>query len=162
MPEGPEIRRAADALSAALAGEVATEVSFAFERLQPFAAALGGERITAVTSRSKAILTRFANDLTIYSHNQLYGQWFVRSAYDFPDTNRQLRLAIHTADASALLYSASEIEVLTPPELAAHPYLSRLGPELLDADVTAAQVRARFTADAFRRRSLAALLLDQG
>jgi len=161
MPEGPEIRLAADAVATAIAGRPVQEVYFAFDHLRPFAAALQGERVTAVTSRSKAIITRFANGLNIYSHNQLYGQWWVRPAYDFPDTNRQLRLAIHNHTHSALLYSASEIEVLTTAELAEHPYLRKLGPELLDEAVTEAEVAARFGDGRFQRRRLTSLLLDQ-
>ncbi len=162
MPEGPEIRRAADEVAAAIAGKNTKEVWFAFDHLQPFADALRGERVTAVTSRSKAMITRFANGLNIYSHNQLYGKWVVRLAYDLPDTNRQLRLAIHNHTHSALLYSASEIEVLTDAELAEQPYLRKLGLELLDEEVTVQEVAARFEDGRFRNRQLTSLLLDQG
>jgi endonuclease-8 len=162
VPEGPEIRLAADAVAKAIAGRVAQEVCFAFEHLQRYEALLTGQRVTAVTSRGKAMLTQFENGYTIYSHNQLYGKWMVRSAYDYPDTNRQLRLAIHTEKKSALLYSASEIEVWPHDELDAHPFLSKLGPDLLDETTTQAQVAARFADDTFRRRRLTSLLLDQG
>lgn len=162
MPEGPEIRLAADAVAAAIAGKPTKEVWFAFDHLRPFTDVLSGEQVTAVTSRSKAMITRFANGLNIYSHNQLYGKWVVRPAYDFPETNRQLRLAIHNHTHSALLYSASEIEVLTDAELAWQPYLRKLGPELLDAEVTVEEVAARFVDSRFRNRQLTTLLLDQG
>ncbi len=162
MPEGPEIRRAADEVAAAIAGKNTEEVWFAFDHLQPFADALRGERVTAVTSRSKAMITRFANGLNIYSHNQLYGKWVVRPAYDLPDTNRQLRLAIHNHTHSALLYSASEIEVLSDAELAEQPYLRKLGPELLDEEVTVQEVATRFVDGRFHNRRLTTLLLDQG
>lgn len=162
MPEGPEIRLAADAVAAAIAGQPVSEVYFAFAHLRPFADALTGVTVTAVTSRSKAMITRFANGLNIYSHNQLYGQWVVRPAYDYPTTNRQLRLAIHNHAHSALLYSASDIEVLSDTELTEHPYLRKLGPELLDETVTEEDVAARFIDGRFRQRRLTALLLDQG
>lgn len=162
MPEGPEIKIAADKLAAALAGRVATELFFAFDHLKPYEKMLAGEIVTAVSPRGKAMLIHFANDMTIYSHNQLYGQWIVRPAYDYPDTKRQLRLAIHNEEKSALLYSASDIEVLRNGELDEHPYLRRLGPEPLDPAVTAAQVIERLKDERFRRRILGALLLDQG
>jgi endonuclease-8 len=162
MPEGPEIQLAADAVAAAIVGRPTTAVSFAFDSLKIYEANLTGVVVTAVQARGKAMLTRFANGYNIYSHNQLYGQWIVRDAYDFPDTNRQLRLAIHNAQKSALLYSASEIAVLQDGELDSHPFLSRLGPDLLDESVTVPQVAERFVADRFRRRRLTALLLDQG
>jgi endonuclease-8 len=162
MPEGPEIRLAADTVAAAIVGKPAQEVTFAFDRLKPYEALLTGDVITAVTSRGKAMLTQFASDYTIYSHNQLYGKWVIRDAYDYPETNRQLRLAIHTADKSALLYSASDITVLQNGELDAHPFLSRLGPDALDTAVTPEQIAARFMETRFRRKRLSTLLLDQG
>lgn len=161
MPEGPEIRLAADRVADAIAGRVATEIFFAFDQLKPYEETLGGERVTAVTSRGKAMLTHFANGYTIYSHNQLYGKWMVRDAKDYPDTNRQLRLAIHNTHKSALLYSASEIEVWRTEALDGHPFLSKLGPDPLDASVTAVQVAERLRDDRFRRRRLTTILLDQ-
>ncbi|MDX1614681.1 MAG: endonuclease VIII [Candidatus Promineifilaceae bacterium] len=162
MPEGPEIRLAADRLHAAMAGRVAVEVQFTLDHLQSYAPALSGETITAVKARSKAMLVNFANGLTIYSHNQLYGRWYVRPARDYPDTNRQLRIAIHNQQKSALLYSATDIAVLAEAELADHPYLRKLGPELLEPETTVAEVAARFRDRRFRRRRLDTLLLDQG
>lgn len=162
MPEGPEIRQAADEISMAIAGNVAEAVFFAFDNLKPYEEILSGVRVTAVTSRAKAMLTHFANNYTIYSHNQLYGIWMVREARDFPETGRQLRLAIHTAEKSALLYSASNIEVWPTAELEEHPFLKKLGPDLLDPSVTVIQIGERYRADQFCRRRLTSLLLDQG
>ena len=115
----------------------------------------------AVEPRGKAMLIRFDNGLNIYSHNQLYGKWMVRRARSYPDTNRQLRLALHTAQKSALLYSASDIEVLPDEALGAHPFLRRIGPDVLDADVSPSQITQRLQDKAFYRRQLAILLLDQ-
>ena len=162
MPEGPEIRRAVDAIASALAGRKARRVWFAFEHLKRYGAALSGRRVRAVEARGKAVLVRFDGGPTIYSHNQLYGRWFVRPAGQLPATRRSLRLAVHTRERSALLYSASEIEVLTEGELADHPYLARLGPDPLDAALRASTVARHASADRFRRRSFATLLLDQG
>lgn len=161
MPEGPEIQRAADTIAKALVGKVARELYFAFEHLKQFEQELQGRRIEAIEARGKAILTRFENGLNIYSHNQLYGRWMVRKVYNYPKTNRQLRLAIHTDRHSALLYSASDIEVLYDYELESHPFLSKLGPDVLDERVTPADVVARLQSKRFRRRSLTTLLLDQ-
>jgi endonuclease-8 len=162
MPEGPEIRLAADRVADAIVGRRATTVSFAFDRLKPYEALLSGQTVTGVESRGKAMLTHFDNDLTIYSHNQLYGVWMIRRAHDLPDTKRQLRLAIHNDTHSALLYSASEIDVWPYPELDSHPFLSKLGPDPLNDAVTAEDIERQLAAPAFRRRRLYALLLDQG
>ncbi len=79
-----------------------------------------------------------------------------------PDTKRQLRVALHTATHSALLYSASEIAVLTRRQLARHPFLSRLGPDILDTRLTIDEIAERLTSARFSGRSLASLYLDQG
>ena len=162
MPEGPEIRQAADRLDRAVGKRICTEVYFEFERLKVYEPELTGQAITQVTSRGKAMLTRFANGWSIYSHNQLYGRWMVRKPYVFPQTNRQLRLALHTEHRSALLYSASDIDVLRTEEEAQHPFLQKLGPDLLDPATTVEVVTDRFTDRTFRRRQLGSLLLDQG
>ncbi|MBD2089329.1 endonuclease VIII [Microcoleus sp. FACHB-1515] len=162
MPEGPEIKRAADRIARALVNQQAIEVFFAFDRLKPFESLLSGRTVIAVQPKGKALLTRFDNDLTIYSHNQLYGRWEIRSAYRYPETKRQLRLAIHTAKKSALLYSASDIQVLDPEAIALHPFLNRLGLDVLDPETTIEQVIDRFTDKRFYRRNFLVLLLDQG
>ena len=159
MPEGPEIRRAADRLERALKGQSAEAVFFAFDHLKPFEQQLGGQLVESVETRGKGLLIHFQNRLSIYSHNQLYGRWFVRPAHSYPRTGRQLRLAIHNAHKSALLYSASDIDVLTPGQIARHPFLSRLGPDVVSAETGA--VLAQIRAPRFARRQLGSLLLDQ-
>jgi endonuclease VIII len=161
MPEGPEIKRAADRIARAIQHRPTTSVFFAFDHLKAYESILQGREVIAVQTRGKAMLIRFDNQLSIYSHNQLYGVWMVRSAQDYPHTARQLRLAIHNVQKSALLYSASDIAVLDEVAVMHHPFLSKLGPDVLDEATTVEQVAARFQDAKFHRRSLAALLLDQ-
>mgnify|MGYP001827726549 CR=1 FL=1 len=159
MPEGPEIRRAADRLERALQGQPAEAVCFAFDHLKPFEKRLQGRVVASVETRGKGLLIHFDNRLSIYSHNQLYGRWYVRPPHSYPRTGRQLRLAIHNLNKSALLYSASDIDVLTPQGIAGHPFLSRLGPDVVSADFDT--VLAQVTERRFARRQLGTLLLDQ-
>jgi endonuclease VIII len=161
MPEGPEIKRAADQIAKAIQHRLTTNVFFAFHHLKPYEAILQGREVTAVQTRGKAMLIRFDNQLSIYSHNQLYGKWMVRRLHDYPQTLRQLRLAIHNEKKSALLYSASEIEVLDEIAVAHHPFLSKLGLDVLEETTTVAQVVERFLDQRFYRRRFASLLLDQ-
>lgn len=161
MPEGPEIRLAADKIAKAIVDQPITEIFFAFDALQSYIPELTRSRVTAVRPRGKALLTRFDNGWTIYSHNQLYGVWYIRKAHSYPTTNRQLRLAIHTPEKSALLYSASDILVLNDDDLAIHPFLQKLGPDVLDEALTVAEVEARLLDKRFTRRGFPTLLLDQ-
>jgi endonuclease-8 len=162
MPEGPEIRRAADRVASAIAGRVANEVFFAFDDLKPFERRLAGRRVVEVTTRGKAMLTRFDGGLSVYSHNQLYGRWYVVRGDRLPKTGRQLRFAVTAGDRRALLYSASDIEVLDDRGEREHPFLGRLGPDVLSQAPTVEDLAARFDLPEFRRRQLGALLLDQG
>ncbi|HAP0005990.1 TPA: hypothetical protein IRO79_003938 [Escherichia coli] len=94
MPEGPEIRRAADNLEAAIKGKPLTDVWFAFPQLKTYQSQLIGQHVTHVETRGKALLTHFSNDLTLYSHNQLYGVWRVVDTGEEPQTTRVLRVEI--------------------------------------------------------------------
>jgi endonuclease VIII len=162
MPEGPEIKRAADVLAGAISQQRALLVEFAFPHLARRADELSGFLVTGIEPRGKAMLTHFDNGLSIYSHNQLYGQWRILAHGQAPDPRLQVRLAIHTAGCVAVLYSASEIAIWPRAALPSHPYIARLGTELLAAAITENEVLAQINDARFARRRLAALLLDQG
>ena len=159
MPEGPEIRKAADKIEKAVLAAPVDEIYFAFPELKKFERRLRDKHILSVETRGKALLIHFENKLSIYSHNQLYGRWYIRKAQDYPRTNRQLRLAIHNSKKSALLYSASDIAVLTPAQVQKHPFLSKLGPDVLA--IKPETVMAQLTSEKFCRRQLVSLFLDQ-
>jgi endonuclease-8 len=162
MPEGPEIRRSADTLSTHLVGRRALLVEFAFPHLKPAARRLTGQRINAIEPRGKAMLTHFSNGESIYSHNQLYGEWCLLSRGESPQPKLQIRLAIHTNDTIAVLYSASEIEVWQTAKIHLHPYIRKLGVELLATSTRLEDVLTQVENPAWARKSLAAALLDQG
>ena len=161
MPEGPEIKIAADRIAKAIAHRPITEIFFAFKHLKPYEDILAQQLVTRVDTKGKGMLIRFDNGLNIYSHNQLYGKWEIRKAYNYPKTKRQLRLAIHNQKKSALLYSASEIEVLDEDAIAVHPFLSRLGLDVLDSNTTIEKVQTRLSNKSFYRRRFTSLFLDQ-
>lgn len=162
MPEGPEIWLAAQSLRKALRGREVREAFFAFPQLASRLDEVVGRVVEEVEPRGKAMLVRFVGGLNLYSHNQLYGKWFVRKPGDLPSTGRSLRVALHNDAHSALLYSASEIELLADEELPEHPFLARIGPDVLDSSVQAADVVERLRDRRFAGRRLTALLLDQG
>jgi endonuclease VIII len=162
MPEGPEMRRAADELAAVLVGERPRSVWFKFPRLRRAATKLSGRRVLAVRARGKALLIDFAGGTTIYTHNQLYGKWLLGPANMRPETARDLRLAIETAQNAALLYSASDITIVPTARVEQHAYVRKLGVELLAADTCLEQVLRAVCDARFARRPLGVLLLDQG
>lgn len=162
MPEGPEIKRSADELAAALNGKRARLVEFAFPHLLTHATSMRNEIVTAIEPRGKAMLTHFSHGATIYSHNQLYGQWRVLKRDQAPRPGLQIRMAIHTDDAVAVLYSASDISVWPSVRINEHPYIAKLGVELLAATTELSDVVVQINDPRFARKGLAALLLDQG
>jgi endonuclease VIII len=161
MPEGPEIRRAADRLADAVVGQKIVSAFFAFPALAKFQKSLVGRRIEAIAPHGKALLTRFDNGHTLYSHNQLYGVWRVARPGERPDGARSLRVALETADRAILLYSASDVQMWLTDDLATHPFLAKLGPDVLDPALRVGTVVKQLRRTAFAGKTLTALLLDQ-
>lgn len=162
MPEGPEIRRAADRIERQLKGKPLEAVWFAFAELSPYAESLLGRCVERVETRGKAMLIRFDDGHVLYSHNQLYGVWKLHKADAPPDTQRSLRVRFVAEGRAASLYSASDVSLWQAEDIDTHPFLARLGPDLLSEGVTPAQVREHLLLPRFRRRRLGGLLLDQG
>ncbi|MDH3441189.1 MAG: endonuclease VIII [Gammaproteobacteria bacterium] len=161
MPEGPEIRLAADRIAGALVGHKIVAAKLSPAHLRKFEKRLVGSTVTAVDTRGKAMLTRFDNGLSLFTHNQLYGRWYTTRRPTLPNTKRQLRVALHTQERSALLYSASSIEVLTRKEIAGHAFLNRLGPDILDRELDVDAIAQRLVDSKFGNRALGSLYLQQ-
>lgn len=161
MPEGPEIQIACDKLKRVLEGEVLTRVEIDWIPLRDFQERWVGLRVEQLEARGKALLTRFENGDILYSHNQLYGRWMTKRDGTHPISNRSLRLALITAKGGAFLYSSTDLEVLGLEEIPLHPYLSRLGPNILSPKLRPSQIVRRLQAKEFRNRQLASLYLDQ-
>jgi endonuclease-8 len=161
MPEGPEIRLAADKLARVLEGQRIIRVEFGLAPLEKFDTVLSGETITAIETRGKALLTHFEHGYSIYSHNQLYGRWKVVKGHRIPSSNRSQRILLQTASHTAILYSASDISVWPTDELAMHPFLAKVGPDILQHDLHWRDILMRLEDIRFKRRQLSALYLDQ-
>lgn len=161
MPEGPEIRLAADTIANVLVGETISTVRFGQPKLRHYAKQLRDQKVVRVETRGKALLTHFDHGMSIYSHNQLYGVWKVIKGHKLPTTNRSMRLLLQTATHSAVLYSASDISVWPTGELELHPFLAKLGPDIMDPSLTWRTVAERLISPAFARKELAALYLNQ-
>ncbi len=161
MPEGPEIRRAAEQVATAIKGKKVEQLFFAFDHLRHFEQLLTGSIVCTVDTFGKAMLTRFSNGLNIYTHNQLYGRWYCCKAGERPCIKRQLRLAIENSDHAALLYSASDISVLRDDEIGAHPFINKLGPDILAPETDVPMIIDRLQGKRFCGRRLGNLLTDQ-
>jgi len=169
MPEGPEIRRIADALEKQIVGRVIDSIRFGLDSLKQWEPRLTGAKIKKIETYGKAMVIRLnivkdkvkGEKLNIYSHNQLYGRWVFCNTNDYPHSKRQLRMAIDCQGKSALLYSASDIVVLNNDELQQHPFLRKLGPDVLSKSTTAEYIVERLSLARYRNRQLGAVLTDQ-
>jgi endonuclease-8 len=137
-------------------------VFFAFAELRAHQRRLRGRCIRAIESRGKALLTRFDNGWTLYTHNQLYGVWRIGDPGQAQHGRRSLRVELATAQRAIRLYSASDVSLWRDAEIEAHPFLQRLGPDLLDPALGPETVQARLRERRFAGRRLGALLLEQG
>lgn len=161
MPEGPEIRLAADKIAKIIEHKVIQDIEVGLPRLSSAVPQLKGHTVIEVETRGKAMLIHFDNDLSVYSHNQLYGVWRTCKRGQLPNTKRSLRLALHTSTHSALLYSASDIAVYARAELVNHPFLKKIGPDILHKDLNWETVAAQLRDKRFCNRKLSILYLDQ-
>lgn len=161
MPEGPEIRRAADQIAAVLEGNEVEKVTFSQSSLRHFGKRFKDQRVTRIETRGKALMTHFEHGWTIYSHNQLYGIWKIVKRGTLPKTGRSLRLKLSTANHDALLYSASDISVWRTDRVHEHPFLARIGPDILDSKLDWRTIAERLGEKRFRGRRLGTLYLDQ-
>ncbi|MEC8749147.1 MAG: DNA-formamidopyrimidine glycosylase family protein, partial [Pseudomonadota bacterium] len=161
MPEGPEIRRAADKVEAVIKDIPLEKVEFGLAQLKPYVKQLEGEKVLRMETRGKALITHFSNGLSMYSHNQLYGVWHTCARNEMPDTTRQLRVGLHTETHSAILYSASDISIWPTQTIHEHPFLQRVGPDVLNNSVSEEIVLERLRSKAFYNRALSGLYLDQ-
>lgn len=162
MPEGPEIHRAADKIRKALEGKVVEEIEITLPQYQGREHDFLGKTVNKVEARGKALLIHF-DTFVMYSHNQLYGRWTVNLRTTEPKKwNRSLRVALTTDKHTCRLWSATDILLMEPWELSGHPYLAKLGPDVVIEETTTQDLVDHLNQKTYQRRRLKTLLLDQG
>lgn len=158
MPEGDTVHKLARALRSPLEGE---RLARLWLREVGEVEALAGARVREVAALGKHLLIALAPraggaDRVLHVHLGMHGRW-ERAAPGAAGGGARLRL--ETGKDAFACRRAPVVELLRRVELAAHPVLARLGPDLLAEEVDLAAIVAR----ARRRdpRTLADLLLDQ-
>ena len=155
MPEGDTIFRAATTLRKALSGKIVTAFRSDLPTVAARADALVGRTVGSVEPYGKHLLMRFgapgADDLVLHSHMQMDGSWHVyRLGEHWWRARSRARAVIETADFVAPCFDAPTVELLTDRELARHPWMRSLGPDVMadDFDEASALARLRRSADA--------------
>ena len=161
MPEGPEIRRAADRLGKALIGKKIEQCRLPYGTFTGREHLIEEQMVIDVTSQAKAMLIRFENGWTMYSHNQLYGRWTVNKVTTESKMRRTLRAEFCTDRHAVRLWSATDIDLIPTAEEPLHSFLSRLGPDVLHEDVDEEVLYNQLKSKKCFRKKGATLMLDQ-
>lgn len=161
MPEGPEIKRLADAIRSVVGGHEVLEVEIAAQPFKRYEQELLGKRVQAIEPRGKATVFVFEGDYNVFTHLKLYGRWLFVGAGETLDTTRQVKFGVKTEHGGVYLCSAPDVTVLHDEDLDEHPYLASLGPDVLDKSTSVEQLLARIKQPAWRKAALGKLMLDQ-
>ena len=156
MPEGPEVRKFADALDAALTGRAI--VSFeartkeARKWLHENEERLRGRRVERVVSHGKHLLGYIEGDFFFHSHLMMWGRWQTfgpnrGKRIKVPEKDRRERARIVVEGAAAILLSAPIFNVGDGDPYDKIEILATLGPDALP-------YRGRFDRKEFLRRLL--------
>jgi endonuclease-8 len=162
VPEGDTVHRTAATLHRWLAGRQLTAARARSPGIP--VDRLVGAFVTAVEPQGKHLLVRLSTGDVLHSHLGMTGAWHVYPAGErWRRPDRQAGVVLEAGDRVAVCFNAPVIEVLAGRDEGVHPWLSRLGPDVLGGQVDLADVRRRAR---LRHRSGAAqtaaeLLLDQ-
>jgi endonuclease-8 len=146
MPEGDTILRAAQALHRVLAGHTVTRFDSVYPALTRVAEdhPIVGRTIEAVTARGKHLLISFSGDLILRTHMRMNGSWHLyRTGAKWQRPSSEMRVLVATAGAVAVGFNVPVAEWLSSRQMARHPQMSALGPDLL----AGAGAEYRYTVD---------------
>ena len=144
MPEGPEVRKYADALHAALSGRVIVSLQArtreARKWLQENEQCILGRRVERVISHGKHLIGYIEGDFFFHSHLMMWGRWQTvgptigrrkSMPIELPEKERRERARIVVKGAAAILLSAPIFNVGEGDPYEKIEILSTLGPDAL-------------------------------
>jgi len=157
MPEGPEVRKYADALDAALSGRAIVSLEArtkeARKWLHEHESRLRGRRVERVVSHGKHLIGYIEGDFFFHSHLMMWGRWQTfgparsRHKIELPEKDRRERARIVVEGAAAILLSAPIFNVGEGDPYEVIEILGTLGPDALP-------YRGRFNRKEFLSRLL--------
>ncbi len=135
MPEGPEVRRHADALAQALAGKpislLTARTKAAKAWLAEHSDELIGRKVERVWSRGKNLFGASEGGYYFFSHLMMWGRWHVFSDDAPLEVDRRERARIAAPGSVAILFSAPVFELGEGDPSQSSDYLRALGPDIL-------------------------------
>lgn len=163
MPEGDAVRRTADRLDRALAGQTLLQSDFRVPQLAT--TDLAGSRIGHTATHGKHLLTRLATPqgarLTLHTHLKMEGSWHVsRTGSRWSRPASEARVVLRTAhQVEAVGYLLGIVELVATADEA--QIIGHLGPDLLGVWTPEQQATAIARLTAKPERTLGEALLDQ-
>ncbi len=160
MPEGDTVRRTADRLNRALAGERLTVVDLRWPSVATAGGDLVGRTTLEVTSRGKHLLQRLEGGTSLHTHLRMDGVWRV-AATGAEEAGRlghrpETRAVVGTATWTAYGLRLGMVDVLPTREEVT--LVGHLGPDILDLGEDRDEALRRLHA---APGPIAAALLDQ-
>jgi len=135
MPEGPEVRKYADALHAALKGRAIVSLEArtkdARKWLQENEQRIRGRRVDRVASHGKHLIGYIEGNFFFHSHLMMWGRWETFGPIELPERDRRERARIVVEGAAAILLSAPIFNAGEGDPYEVIEILSTLGPDAL-------------------------------
>ena len=151
MPEGPEVRKYADALDAVLSGHAIkafeARTKDARKWLKENEHKLLGRRVERVISHGKHLIGYVEGEFFFHSHLMMWGRWQTFDTDALPEKDRRERARIVVAGGAAILLSAPIFNVGQGNPYDHIEHLATLGPDVLP-------YQGRFAGKEFQRRLL--------
>ena len=158
MAEGHAVRRWRRALEA-LVNAPLVDVHLP-KRWSDISPLLVGQCLTRVEARGKHLLLYLTGDWVIHCHAMQYGSWQVgERGMELRKAEKYVRLRLVTSTQEAVFYHGPVVEVLHADEVATHPKLAALGPDVLDDDFDRDEAWARTRAQS--NRQIGEVVLNQ-
>ena len=142
MPEGDTIERAARSLDAWLTGRAITAAS----GRDIATGSLVGRTVGSVRAVGKHLLVELGGT-TLHTHMRMKGSWHVYRRGDrWRRPASAARVVLEAGDHLAVCFDAPVVELLSTRELAVHPALGGLGPDVLGDPLDRDEVGRRVAA----------------
>lgn len=145
MPEGDAVRRTAQRLDGALAGEALTHADLRWPSVATAGGSLRGRATLEVVSYGKHLLHRLEGGLTLHTHLRMDGSWRVLTRVQAPTTLSRwpdVRVLLGTTTMLAVGLRLGMVDVVRTPE--ERRLVGHLGPDVLatpfDADLATANL----------------------
>src|SRR5688572_12828491 len=138
MPEGDTILAIAGLLRPVLVEEPVERIRTPQRRhaLDRWPEKLAGARVRAIDTHGKHLFVRWDNGLTIHGHLRMSGRWGIfERPFDQGRRARSAWLVLETEAHAVVQFRGPVLNLIKDRRLGYDPYLRRLGPDILAAEL---------------------------